>query len=299
MLRSGRRDGFTLIELLVVIAIIAILAGMLLPAISEARKLARRITCKNNLRSISEGLEMYRANYGDGAYYPPWLTLLAAPMRRGAPALLDTYFDYEDWLASDFDNGKVRVKSNSGSLLCPDDPSSGSQGGRPDGWFWAGDNSKWDQFENTDTDAPVGYGDKQINGIEFTSDKGDGRDTIPCSYMFEWCAEPCEWVKGTVPTQGGKPNEWQWIGGAPSMPEFIRMADGNGDDVLSWFEVKKLTADGYSGRLPGCGTRVPVVRCYWHMKGPNAKENYPMVINITAAYSVYEGLPNWYLDRSQ
>jgi len=302
MLISGRRKGFTLIELLVVIAIIAVLAGMLLPAINEARKLARRVTCKNNLRSISEALEMYRANYGGGTYFPPWLTLLATPMRRGAPALLDTYFDYEAWLANDLDdNGKVRVTANSGALLCPDDPSSGSQGGRPDNWFWAGDGSQWDQFENTDTDAPVGYGDKRLSGIEFTSDKGDSRDTIPCSYIFEWCAEPCGWVKSNVPScnDDDKPNEWQWVGGPPGMAEFIRMADGNGDGVLSWFEVKKLTVEGYRGRLPGCGTRVPVVRCYWHMKGPNAKENYPMVINITAAYGVYEGLPNWYLDRAQ
>jgi prepilin-type N-terminal cleavage/methylation domain-containing protein len=86
------RRAFTLIELLVVIAIIAVLAGLLLPALARAKERGRQTSCINSVRQQSLAVLMYADDHG--SILPPTAYEDALGNEIDWPALLDPYLNY-------------------------------------------------------------------------------------------------------------------------------------------------------------------------------------------------------------
>ncbi len=100
---STSRNSFTLIELLIVVAIIAILAGMLLPALNKARLTAKRSSCTSNFKQMGTGITIYTSSNDD--YLPPHMTrygwsLLVGEVLNKLPKGMPTGADYKAILHS-------------------------------------------------------------------------------------------------------------------------------------------------------------------------------------------------------
>ncbi len=253
----NRWGAFTLIEMLVVIAIIAILAALLMPALSAARERSRQAKCKNNLHTFMLGIEMYKQASDD--FTPPWLSTMVPIYGIGTPEV----------------------------LICPSDTSRGAQGGIPADFASTAGTSQFVETDDTadgDTAAAAQAAASPIpaqvdldNAVKVRNMRN--KTVTNCSYMYEFSGVWCSWWKSNDPPY------YQLTEDTPGH----KWADFDRDGTVSWAEAKQTDIKGLywdntakkiaSDAKMAYGTGVPIVRCFWHAR-PGHLLNKEIAINL-------------------
>lgn len=203
---ASRRSAFTLIELLVVIAIIALLVGILLPALGKARDAARDVLCKTNERQLITSLLVYAGDYK--SKFPPVLDSIPDPdtgkisMIWYDEARIGQYLpqmNETNLLPSNIKNNTV----GGGVMQCPNHPSAGRSYSMN---FWAASAGSWRNGTSGPQVFPPGS-DVVVNG---ESQLGKAFDTA-VDFADKTLLMGEAW--GTFPSEDtSKPISWFAIG---------------------------------------------------------------------------------------
>jgi prepilin-type N-terminal cleavage/methylation domain-containing protein/prepilin-type processing-associated H-X9-DG protein len=245
---ASRRTGFTLIELLVVIAIIAVLIGLLLPAIQKVRESAARSTCTNNIKQLALAFHSFENEHG----YIQSSIRTASNGRQGWQMFLLPYLEQAAlWALLDKELGwnegtnRPLVGTKIATSICPSAPVPERQDGAPD------DPTPWTEFA-APTDYGVIYGlDARLSASGLV-DPGERTGIMPRNLQTRF-AEVLDGLSTTilVVESAGRPQVYRNNLKFGTLPT-NRVNGGGWSRPASDFELKGSTSNGAT--FPGpCG----------------------------------------------